>query len=189
MDINSPIINLKGIKAGIGPLNRAYTDLYYKWNNDFLINRTTASMRPVTLEEQIEAYEIFSKNKNYIFFTIYDVTSLNPIGLTYLSNIYERNAEFNIVIGESEYHGQGYGTEVTQLVLDYAFSILGIHNVMLTVYEYNEAGLKAYKKAGFKENGRRREVKFYNGKLWDQIYMDCISTDFKGSLVKQFISK
>src|SRR3712207_4845770 len=64
-------------------------------------------------------------------------------------------------------------------MLDYAFTALGLHNVMLTVFEYNAAGIRAYQKAGFEEFGRRRECRAMGGKLWDEIYMDCLSSEFE----------
>jgi RimJ/RimL family protein N-acetyltransferase len=63
-------------------------------------------------------------------------------------------------------------------MLDYAFSALGLHNVILTVFEFNPAAIRAYNKAGFKEIGRRRECRLMGGKLWDEIYMDCLSSEF-----------
>ena len=42
-------------------------------------------------------------------------------------------------------------------MLDYAFAALGLHSLMLTVSEFNLTGRRAYKKAGFKEFGRRRQ--------------------------------
>jgi RimJ/RimL family protein N-acetyltransferase len=51
-----------------------------------------------------------------------------------------RSATFGILIGEPECRGKGYGTETTRLMLDYAFTTLGLHNVMLTVFEFNPAG-------------------------------------------------
>ena len=42
-----------------------------------------------------------------------------------------RTATFVIFIGETKARGQGYGTETTRLVLDYAFTALGLHNVDL----------------------------------------------------------
>ncbi|OPA73765.1 hypothetical protein BVG16_27160 [Paenibacillus selenitireducens] len=189
MDSSKPIINFAGSKVGLGPLQKEHIYLYYQWNNDFTINRTTASMRPLTLEEQNDAYDQFIRNKQYVFFTIYELETFKPIGLTYLADIQDRNAEFGIVIGEVNYHGKGYGTETTQLMLDYAFTILGLHNVMLSVYAFNQAGIAAYQKAGFKEYGRRREVKYRNGKLHDQVFMDCISTEFNSVILSELCSQ
>jgi diamine N-acetyltransferase len=109
---------------------------------------------------------------------------LRPIGFTYLSDIAEQKAEFGIVIGERACQGKGYGTEATRLMLDYAFNILNLHNVMLKVAAYNEAGIRAYEKAGFQVIGRRREVKMINGKRWDMIYMDCLATEFESPVMR-----
>jgi diamine N-acetyltransferase len=86
-----------------------------------------------------------------------------------------------IAIGAANCRGQGYGTEATRLMLDYAFNGLGLHSVMLTVYATNPAGLRAYTKAGFREIGRRRQSYLQGGTLWDTIYMDCLARDFDGS--------
>ena len=40
-------------------------------------------------------------------------------------------------------------------------------------------GIHAYEKAGFKEIGRRRECRLMGGRLYDEIHMDCISTEFE----------
>ena len=61
-------------------------------------------------------------------------------------------------------------------MLMYAFTTLGLHNVMLVVYAYNEAGYRAYQKAGFREFGRREAV-WMGGRLWDAISMECLATE------------
>jgi RimJ/RimL family protein N-acetyltransferase len=87
------------------------------------------------------------------------------------------------MIGEVEHRGKGLGTEATKLTLDYAFTTLGLHNVMLTVYEFNLAGFRAYEKAGFRECGRRRECHWMGGRFWDEIYMDCLVTEFSSPVL------
>lgn len=164
VEAKQPVINFAGANIALGPLRQDLIPLYNQWNNDFVINYTTRSMRPVTLAEEAEAFARWGKEKGFIFFTIYEKAILRPIGFTYLSDIADQKAEFAIVIGKRECHGKGYGTETTKLVLDYAFNILNLHNVMLKVLAYNEAGIRAYKKAGFQEIGRRREAKMINGK-------------------------
>ena len=187
--VKQPIINFAGEKVALGPLRQELVPLYNRWNNDFAINYTTRSMRPVTLEEETEAFERFSKEKSMVIFTIYEKAALQPIGFTYLSDIVEQKAEFGIVIGEREFQGKGCGTETTKLMLDYGFNILNLHNIMLKAFAYNEAGIRAYQKAGFQEIGRRREVKMINGKRYDMIYMDCLATEFHSPVLKAFLDK
>ena len=52
--------------------------------------------------------------------------------------------------------GQGFGTEATRLVLDFAFHALQLHNVLLETLAWNVAGLTAYERAGFRRIGVRR---------------------------------
>ena len=75
-------------------------------------------------------------------FAIYERATLRPIGNTTPQGLDRRNrsASFGIIIGEPEFRGRGLGTETTRLMLDYAFTALGLHNVMLTVFEFNPAG-------------------------------------------------
>lgn len=185
MDDQGLNLNFQGEYVALGPLRRDLVPLYQKWDSDFLVNRTTASLRPLTLEAEAEAYDRYSNDPNYALFTIYERSTKRPIGKTYLSGIHDRTAEFGIVIGESDCQGKGYGTETTRLMLDYAFTVLGLQNVMLIVYEYNAAGIRAYQKAGFREFGRRRQSKWMNGRFWDAIYMDCIASEFESPVLKK----
>ena len=70
-------------------------------------------------------------------------------------------------------------------MLDYAFTALGLPNVMLTVYEFNRIGIRAYEKAGFRELGRRRQCRMMGGNLWDEVYMDCLSTEFESPVLER----
>ena len=110
---------------------------------------------------------------------------MTAIGTCRLLDITHRNrsAEFVIFIGEPEERGKGYGTEATRLMLDYAFTALGLNNLMLKVYEFNLAGQHAYRKAGFKEIGRRRQAQFMGGKRWDIIYMDCLANELESPVL------
>lgn len=183
------MINIEGENIVLGPLRKEDTGLHYKWSNDLLVKRALGSMHPVTYEEQLQKYTECIQDKSSVYFTIFTKDTMQPIGMSYLRDIRNRNADFGILIGEREFQGKGIGTEATKLTLDYGFTILGLHNIMLAVYAFNVAGLKAYTKAGFREIGRRREVKWVDGRYWDDIYMDCLATEFEYSILKGFYEK
>jgi RimJ/RimL family protein N-acetyltransferase len=56
-------------------------------------------------------------------------------------------------------------------MLNYAFTVLGLHNVMLRVHAYNLAGLRTYQKGGYREFGRWREAVWMDGRRWDVVYV------------------
>ncbi len=175
-----PIINIEGELVALGPLRRDLLATYHRWISDFGTGRTLGfPPRPMTIEQETAWYDGRAV-EGEASFTIYERPALRPIGNTGLHGVDHRNrsAVFGIMIGEPDCRGKGYGTEATRLMLDYAFTALGLHNVLLTCYEFNFAGRRAYAKAGFKEIGRRRQCRWLNGRLWDEIFMDCLATEF-----------
>ena len=181
----SIILNITGEKVALGPLRRDLIPTYYQWKNALSTSRTLGLSWPTTLEQEDAAYRQSLDNSQRVDFTIYERATLRPIGTTYLYEIDDRHsrAGFGIIIGEENARGKGYGTEATRLTLDYAFTALGLSNVLLTVYEFNLAGIHAYRKAGFQEIGRRRRCSRLGQRLWDLIYMDCVADDFESPVL------
>ena len=189
MDDNErPVLSIEGELVALGPLRRDLLPLYQRWLNDLDTTRTLdLPPQPMTIEKEQDWYEGQVKAEHDTTFTIYERETQRPIGNTGLHKIDHRNrtATYGIVIGEPDCRGKGYGTEATRLMLDFAFIALGLNNVMLMVFEYNPAGIKAYEKAGFKEIGRRRKSRMMGGKLWDDIYMDCLSSEFESPVLRR----
>ena len=180
-----PLISVEGDRVALGPMRRDLLPLYQRWINDFGTVRTLGvPPRPMTLEAETAWYESRSA-ANEIAFTIYELSSWRPIGNTDFHNLDHRHrtAEFGLLIGEPDARGKGYGTETARLMLDYAFTALGLHSVLLTCFEFNLAGQHAYRKAGFKEIGRRRQCRWMGGRLWDEILMDCLATEFESPVL------
>ena len=140
-----PVLNIVGERVALGPLRAELLPLYERWINDFrIIRMLDLPPAPATVEKERDWYEGLSKGENDMMFTIYERETLRPIGNTALHGLDHRNrsASFGIIIGEPEFRGRGLGTETTRLMLDYAFTALGLHNVMLTVFEFNPAGTR-----------------------------------------------
>ncbi|MBS2969524.1 GNAT family N-acetyltransferase [Metabacillus sp. KIGAM252] len=83
-----------------------------------------------------------------------------------------------IGIGEEENRGKGYGAEALQLLLQYAFYELNLNRVGLDVISYNEPAIRAYRKAGFTEEGRLRETVLRDGKAFDRIVMGILRREW-----------
>jgi diamine N-acetyltransferase len=171
-----PIVNIMGERVALGPLRRDLVATYHRWMNE---------EEERWFERQVEG----QGQGGTINFTIYVRATWRPIGNTSLMDIdrVNRGATFGILIGEPDARGQGYGTEATRLMLDYAFTAQGLHSVQLNVFEYNLGGLRAYQKAGFKEVGRRRQAHFMGGRLWDVVIMDCLATEFESPVLGRIL--
>ncbi len=176
-----PIVNIVGEAVALGPLRRDLVPVYARWMNDLAVVKNSGTPPlPMTIEREEGWYERAAKSDDTYSFTIYERAGWLPLGTTSLMGVDWRNrtAEFGILIGEATGRGKGYGTETARLLLDYAFTALGLHSVFLRVHEYNLAGRRAYEKAGYREFGRRRQAQQMGGRLWDTIYMDCLASEF-----------
>jgi RimJ/RimL family protein N-acetyltransferase len=111
-------------------------------------------------------------------FTVYDRSDQAPIGFSSLFRIDHRvgTADFGIFLGERR--GKGLGTEATRLTLDWGFTVLGLHNVMLGVAAWNERAIRVYAKAGFRELGRRRGAGVTMGRRYDGVLMELLASEF-----------
>lgn len=188
--VTQPIINILGEKVALGPMHRDLLPLYFKWINDFEVTRTLfLRFGPTTMEAEEAWFERVSKDVGQVQFTMYERDTLRPIGTAGLTQIEHkhRTAEFGILIGEKDCWNKGYGTETAMLLLDYGFNGLGLHNIMLRAASFNERGLSAYTRAGFREIGRRREVMWVSGRHYDVVYMDCLSSEFESPVMRQYL--
>jgi RimJ/RimL family protein N-acetyltransferase len=189
--VEQPILNIVGEKVALGPLRRDLLPLYMQWENDLAVRALRGGPpRPTTREALEVGYEDAGKREGDVQFTVYELETLRPLGITKLIQIrfLERTATFGCFIGERECWGQGYGTEATRLTLDYGFTGLGLHNIMLTVYSSNERAIRAYTRAGFQIIGRRRESGYLGGQVCDDIYMDCLATEFQSPVLHRVLT-
>jgi RimJ/RimL family protein N-acetyltransferase len=118
-----------------------------------------------------------------VHFTIYDLDDVAPVGTALLVRVDQHagTAEFGLTIGERR--NQGLGTEATRLVLDWAFTVMGLHNILLVTFSWNLAAIRAYSKAGFREIGRRRGAVVTYGQRYDQVLMDAVADEFTDSVL------
>lgn len=150
---SAPILMLRGEKVGLGPVRSDLAATYQRWVNDLRSTRTLAMPSlPMPFEAE-QAWMNSVVSKPGAIFTIYVLETMQPIGNTDLREInYEDGTcYYGILIGEPDAWGKGYGTETTRLMLNYAFDVLGLYNVLLEVYEDNPHAIRAYERAGLKE--------------------------------------
>jgi diamine N-acetyltransferase len=182
-----PIFAIVGEQVALGPYTRDILPAWSRWANDFAVRVLAGDpLYPNSPESTEGLYDRLCGERamDRARFIIYERTTLRPIGMTHLTDIdyAARTASYSIIIGEKDCWGKGYGTETTILMLDYGFTALGLHNIMLCAYAFNARGLRAYARAGFKEVGRRREAHRLGDRVSDVVYMDCLSTEFTSPL-------
>ena len=188
--LQRPVINIEGERVSLGPFTEEHLEAFHHWHNDYETMRTWLLLPgPVTHAQSQSRHEYWATQSDWTSFAIYENATWRHIGVTLFIDIshIDRTAEFGIMIGAPEARGKGYGTEATRLMLDHAFLALGLSNVILRVYEYNIAGIRAYEKVGFRTIGTRRKSKMMGGKLWDTIYMEALADEFESPVLGKIL--
>lgn len=174
---------LEGKKVALRPLReRDINERYLSWINDKEITKYMETcMFPTSLAQLQNYYKRPDKSKTDVMFAIVDKKKKRFIGTVKLGNInwVHRFAFLGIMIGEKKYWNKGYGREACRLLLEYAFRRLNLNKVILGVYEVHRSGIKAYKKAGFKIEGRLKRILSFEGRYVDKIFMGISRDEFR----------
>lgn len=93
-------------------------------------------------------------------------------------NADQHRAEFWIGLFLPAIRGRGLGKEITRLVLDWAFSELGVHRVELEVLATNIRAMRCYLACGFRQEGVRREAELYPGGWQDFVEMAVLRREY-----------
>jgi len=89
----------------------------------------------------------------------------------------DRCATIGIALGR-EHIGRGYGTDAMRVIVDYAFREMGLHRIQLAAAPFNPAGIRAYVKGGFVEEGRHREAVWHDGRWYDEVMMSVLDHEW-----------
>jgi RimJ/RimL family protein N-acetyltransferase len=178
-----------GETVALGPLRRELAADYARWMNQLEIRRGLDAMGIASPESQAKWVEDnlehgAHREPRALEFTVYDRSDSTPIGTAGLMDISHANgsAEFAIAIGERR--GHGLGTEASRLVLDFAFNVLKLRNVLLQTLAWNAAALTAYERAGFRRIGVRRGAVLSRGRPTDVVFMDAVPEDLGASVLR-----
>ena len=139
------------IPVMLRPLQEEDAQTSYRWRNDARVWQYTGSRPDKVVTEAMERDWIRQAlaRSNERRFAICTGAQHTYVGNVQLTHMTAGDAEFHIFIGDTRVHGQGVGTQATQLMLDYARDTLGLHEVYLRVHPDNLAAIRTYEKCGF----------------------------------------
>ena len=172
---------LVGSKISLIPFKKeSISERYIGWLNDPEVNRFLEVRFVHQTYETVLAYvsSFYGDAEKYMW-GVYPNNTDNLIGTATLSNIVRHHGSgiIGLMIGEKEYWGKGYGTEIIKLVVDYAFKKLSLHKVTAGAVAANKSSIKAFQKASFEIEGRAKSHLHLDGKYYDAVYLGRIKED------------
>lgn len=158
-------------------LEDAKEETYYRWMNDPEITQFLESrFFPNSLSEIGEFVNEVNRDSNSCIFAVIESKEDRHIGNVKIGpiNWFHRNAEIGILIGDKNSWGKGFASEVLCLMVQYARGVLNLHKLTAGCYANNIGSLKAFKKAGFSEEGTLKEHYFFRGEYVDAIRLGIV---------------
>lgn len=168
---------IEGKRIRLRPFEEADASRYLAWVNQEQTASLLTRALPVSTLEHQKWYESLMARSDAVVFSAEVKSSGLYVGNVWLWGIHwvHRHAELRILIGEPKAQGQGYGTEACKLLLDYAFTKLGLRKVFLYVVELNPRARRAFEKAGFTVEGELKDEFFVDGQFRDALRMAALA--------------
>jgi diamine N-acetyltransferase len=175
-----PII--RGQQVFLRAAEREDLPLFVRWFNDADVLRNLDRFSPMSLAAEEGWFErmLAAQGKTDYHFVICLLADGRPIGAIGLHRIDFLNgtAEFGIAIGEKSEWNKGNGTDALRAICDFGFGALRLERIGLQVYAGNDAGRRAYEKAGFSHEGTLRRAHFARGEHVDVHVMSLLSEEW-----------
>lgn len=142
------------------------------------IREFLTARRPVNLEQEREFFEEVISVGDDIHLAICREEEI--IGIISLEEEQDelRVAEIGVWI-DTDYHGNGYGTEAAELITEYGFNELNYHRIAARAYEENEGSKRVWEKLGFEKEGELREHTYINGEFQTVFVYGIIENEWK----------
>jgi len=149
-----PKVDEKGDKVHIREKRIEDIPDEYAWRVDSELSRLDAT-RPLTM-----SYEDFLRySEEEMQFASYRskrlaVDTLDGVHIGnvmyYDLNMSKKESELGIMIGNKEYWGLGYGTDIVNTLLRYLFEVVGLEKVYLHTLAWNYRAQASFRKSGFR---------------------------------------
>jgi diamine N-acetyltransferase len=173
---------LEGKNLMLRALEPADIDFLFKWENDeklWHLSNTIAPFSRFVLEQYVlnSHQDIYTNKQLRLMIDLKNVEGNNPIGSIDLFDFdpINKRAGIGVLIAE-ENRNRGYASEALDLLIDYCFTNLQLHQVYCNISSDNEASLQLFKKQKFDLIGIKKEWILVNDNWVDEYLFQLIKT-------------
>ena len=134
---------------------------FRKWSADRF------SAYPITAADLNRHYEAMADSDSFYEFTAFDGTGIVGHLIMRFTDEKKTVLRFGFVIVDAGKRRKGYGREMLELAIRYAFDILRVEKITLGVFENNEPAYRCYRAAGFQDvPGDERACYMIENEAW-----------------------
>lgn len=168
-----------------------YNDLLLlvEWRNNPEIYTNFYEHEPLSIAMQQKWFDKFLQRTDEKFWIVETCQDSKPIGTIALVDIDWRNRKAEIgrvLIASTKHRSCGYGRELFNLLLEYAFEHLNLNRLYLDVFAENQSAVVFYRKMGLVEEGCYRQHVFAGGNYRDVLVYSIVRDEY---LIKKHANK
>jgi diamine N-acetyltransferase len=174
------MVTLKGEHIYLRALEPEDLDFIYKVENDTSLWELSDTQTPYSrfLIEQYLAnaqQDIFEAKQLRLTICTNDSTTIGLIDV-FDFNIKNKRAGIGILIQDKSDRYKGYGKEALELLVNYCFTTLHLHQVFANISEDNAASLSLFEGNGFEKIGLKKDWSFDGNQFTNEYILQRINS-------------
>lgn len=172
---------LAGERITLSPVETEDLPYIVEWRNQCGIRRQFFDKTLISRGGQTAWYEQYLRDKSRQLFIARQRADGGRVGMIGLSGIDTAHHKAEIgstMIGSRQAWGQGLGSEMVRLVLEYAFSDLNMNRLYAYALQHNAGSIRVKEKCGFRVEGVLRGAHYENGAFSDVVVMGLLRREW-----------
>ena len=98
-----------------------------------------------------------------------------PVGMIDLFDFSPQHHRVGVgILLVAQEQGKGYGKQALEIIINYAFSLLNIHQIYANITRDNKISIELFEKLNFKKAGLKKDWIFSNSKYKDELLYQLI---------------
>lgn len=168
---------MEGEEIELRPVEKEDIEFLRDGVNNPEVRKHIGNTRPQNLENEEDFFENVVESDDVHLLICREN---QPMGIVSLEEKEEpaNIAELGIWL-HPKYHGEGYGTEAVELILEHGFRQLNYYKLFARAHADNQASKKLWKKHGFEREGEFREHVLVEGERKDVIYYGLLRGEYR----------
>ncbi|NMH89467.1 GNAT family N-acetyltransferase [Flavivirga algicola] len=173
------MITLKGENIYLRALEPEDLEFIHTIENDETVWEISNTITPYSkylIKQYLEQAhkDIFEVKQLRLVISSYKEEALGMIDL-FDFDFKNSRAGVGVLVKETNNRRKGYGYEALELLIDYSFTYLGLHQLYCNISEENEASIKLFTNQGFKKIGLKKDWIRSNGSYKNEYLFQLIN--------------
>ena len=175
------MVTLKGKQIFLRAIEPEDLEFIHDIENDeqiWYLSQTKVPYSKYVIKQYLESAQsdLFETKQLRLVISNFKSESIGLIDL-FDFDFFNKRAGLGILIKEPKDRKKGFGTEALELLINYCFLHLQLHQIYCNVSEDNYASLKLFLNAGFKKVGLKQDWTFKNNTFNNEYLLQLINSN------------